>query len=217
MNGVATALKVPCAEAQLATHCAAILPPLPPTFALTIRTRAQDQDRAKIKLRVEDASYALGVPETVLLAVEQKIADRNTALLQCRDHEFCLVRRNDAILRSLEEDHWCREPLDMMDGGAFGVGLYVVWIQTNQPVEVTGLELVRVARESLKVADAVLARTRAKHFVVFRRERAERRVTASAAAANHELLGIGVPVLDQPARAGDAVLDVDETPLFFEP
>ena len=53
--------------------------------------------------------------------------------------------------------------------------------------------------------------------IVFRRERAERRVAAGAAAADHEPLGVGVPVLDQPARAGDAVLDVDEAPLSFEP
>ena len=61
----------------------------------------------------------------MLLAVEQKIADWNTALLQRRDHEFCLVRGDDANLRSLEEDYRRREPIDMVYGGAFGIGVSI--------------------------------------------------------------------------------------------
>jgi hypothetical protein len=109
----------------------------------------------------------------VLLAVEQKIADRNAALLQRRDHEFCLVRWDDAILRSLEEDYRRRKPIDMVEGGAFGIDLSVPWIETNQPVQVAGLKFMSVPREGLEVADAVIARTRAEHFVAFRRERAK--------------------------------------------
>src|SRR5882757_1104984 len=116
----------------------------------------------------------------MLLAVEQKIADWNTTFLQRRHHAFCLVRWDDTILRSLEEDYRRREPIDMVDGGAFGVGGSVVGIGTNKPVQVAGLEFVRVAREGLEVADAVIARAGAEHFVVFRRERAKRRVTAGA-------------------------------------
>src|SRR5258708_39522009 len=103
----------------------------------------------------------------MLLAVEQKIADWNAAFLQRRDHEVCLVQRDDAILRSLEEDYRRREPIDMVDGGAFGIGVSVVGIGTNQPVQVTGLEFMSVTREGLEVADAVIARTRAEHFAVF--------------------------------------------------
>jgi hypothetical protein len=84
----------------------------------------------------------------VLLAVEQKIADRNAALLQRRDHEFGVVWGNDAILRPLEEDYRRRKAIDMVDGGAFGIGLSVLWKGTNQPVQVAGLEFVRVAREA---------------------------------------------------------------------
>ena len=69
---------------------------------------AQDQHRVKIELRVERTLYVLGPPKTVLLAVEQKIADWNVAFLQRCDHEFGLVRRDDAILRSLEENYRCQ-------------------------------------------------------------------------------------------------------------
>src|SRR5271167_659785 len=115
---------------------------------------AQDQHRVEIKLGVESAPDVLGLPETVLLAIEQKIADWNAALLQRRDHEFGLVRGDDAILRALEEDDRRREPIDMVDGGAFGIALSVLWIGTNQPVQITGLEFVRVAGEGFEVADA---------------------------------------------------------------
>ena len=77
----------------------------------------------------------------MLLAVEEKIADWNAAFLQRRDHEFCLVGGADAILRSLEEDYGRREPIDMVDRGAFGIGSSVVGIGTNQPVQVAGLNL----------------------------------------------------------------------------
>lgn len=43
---------------------------------------AQDQQRIEIQLRVERAFYVLGLPETVLLALEQKIADRNAGPLR---------------------------------------------------------------------------------------------------------------------------------------
>ena len=86
------------------------------------KPRAQDQHRVEIKLGVESAPDVLGLPETVLLAIEQKIADRNAACLQCRDHEFGLVRWDDAILGALEEDDRRREPIDMVDGGAFPIG-----------------------------------------------------------------------------------------------
>jgi hypothetical protein len=74
-----------------------------------------------------------------------------------------------------------------------------------------------VSREGLEVADAAIARASAEHFIALGREQAERGVTASAAAADHESCGVCVRVRDQPARAGDGVLDVGEAPLLFEP
>ena len=100
----------------------------------------------------------------MLLAVKEKIADWNATVLQRRDHEFCLAWGDDAILGSLEEDYRRREPIDMVDGGAFGIGVSVVGIGTNQPVQVAGLEFVRVVREGLEVANAVIARTGAEHL-----------------------------------------------------
>jgi hypothetical protein len=75
-------------------------------------TGAQDQHCVEIELRVEGSPYVLAV----LLAVEQKIPDRNAAVFQRRDHEFSLVRGDDAIARSLEEDYRRREAIDVVNG-----------------------------------------------------------------------------------------------------
>ena len=77
----------------------------PSKCTVNIRTGARSAGLAsrQIELRVEGAPYVLGLPKTKLLPVEQKIADRNAAFLQRCDHEFCLFRWDDAILRSLEE------------------------------------------------------------------------------------------------------------------
>ena len=42
----------------------------------------------------------------MLLAVKQKIADRNASGLQRRNHELGLIRWDDPVLGALEEDHW---------------------------------------------------------------------------------------------------------------
>jgi hypothetical protein len=42
----------------------------------------------------------------MLLAVKQKIADRNASGLQRPNHELSLIRRDDPVVRALEEDHW---------------------------------------------------------------------------------------------------------------
>src|SRR5215472_8477090 len=97
----------------------------------------------------------------MLLAVEQKIADRNASGLQRRNHELGLARRDDAVLRALEEDHWRREAIDVIDRRALGVDFLVLRVGSDQPIEVAGLEFVGVARKSLEIADAIVAGARA--------------------------------------------------------
>jgi hypothetical protein len=54
-------------------------------------------------------------------------------------------------------------------------------------------------------------------FFALRRERAQGRIAAGAAAAYHQSGRIGIPLFNQVARAMDAVLDVDDTALPPEP
>ena len=105
----------------------------------------------------------------------------------------------------------------MVDWRTFGIEFLVLRVGTNQPVQITGLEFVRVARKGLEIADAVIASARTEDFLAFGSQRAKRCVTSGAAAADHEPLRIGVSFLDQAARAGDAILDVYNAPSSLEP
>jgi hypothetical protein len=90
-------------------------------------------------------------------------------------------------------------------------------IGSDQPIQVAGLKFVRVARKGLEVADTIVAGAPAEGLLALGSQCAKRRVTAGAAAADHEPPGVGVSLLDQDAGAGDAVLDVDNAPSTLEP
>ena len=58
----------------------------------------EDVDRIKGEFRIEAALNVAGLPEAMLLARDQEIADRIALASQCLNHAFCLVRRYDGVL-----------------------------------------------------------------------------------------------------------------------
>ena len=48
----------------------------------------------------------------------------------------------------------------MVDRRALGIGFLLLRVGADQPIEVAGLEFVRVARKSLEIANAVVAGAR---------------------------------------------------------
>src|SRR6516165_2973792 len=93
----------------------------------------------------------------MLLAREQEIADRIALAPQRLNHAFCLVRRHDSILVPLEEDHRLREPIRVIEWRALAIARFLLWIGSDQPVEIARLELVGVARQRGNVAHAIIA------------------------------------------------------------
>ena len=73
----------------------------------------------------------------------------------------------------------------------------------------------RVRRQRLEVADAVVAGAGAERVV--EGQRAQRGVAAGAAAADGQALAVDQAPLDEIARAVDAVVDVDDAPLAVQP
>src|SRR5262249_2250770 len=71
----------------------------------------EDFDRIEGEFRIEAALNVAGLPEAMLLAREQEIADRIAFAPQRLNHTFCLVRRHDGVLLPLEEDDRLREPI----------------------------------------------------------------------------------------------------------
>src|SRR6516165_3822899 len=88
-------------------------------------------------------------------------------------------------------------------------------VSDDQPVEVSRFEFVRVFRESLEVANAIVTRTRRKN--VAERQRAQRGVTTRAAAADRHALAVYLSAGGQVFSAVDTVVDIDDAPLAAEP
>src|ERR1700758_3790769 len=83
-------------------------------------------------------------------------------------------------------------------------------VRTDQTVEITRLEFVRVFRQSLEVANAIVTRTGRKNGA--ERQRAQSGVTSRAAAADRHALAVHLSACRQMPGAIDAVVDVDDAP-----
>src|SRR5262249_44153185 len=96
----------------------------------------EDFDRLKAEFRIEAALNVAGLPEAMLLAREQEIADRIALAPQRLNHAFCLVRRHDGVLFPLEEDPRLREPIRVIERRALAIARFLLWIRSDQPVEI---------------------------------------------------------------------------------
>src|ERR1700735_776265 len=90
-------------------------------------------------------------------------------------------------------------------------------VRSDQPIQIMTLEFVRIARERNKVAHAVIACSRAKRNLMLRCKGAQRGIAASAAAADHQTVRVGVAIRCQVASPADAVLNVENAPLPLQP
>ena len=80
------------------------------------------------------------------------------------------------------------KPVDVVNRRARDVEVARLWVRADQSVEVARLEFVRVARERLEIADAVVAGAGAER--VAERQGRQRRVAAGAAAADRDAIAI---------------------------
>src|SRR3546814_5531751 len=81
-------------------------------FPYTTRFRSPT---VEIELGFERAADVAGLAKAVRLAFEGHVGNRDSLAAECRDHRLGLVRRHDAILRSLEEDRRAAQPVGMVD------------------------------------------------------------------------------------------------------
>src|SRR6516164_2500301 len=171
-------------------------------------------DRVEGEFRIEAALNVAGLPEAMLLAREQEIANRITFAPQRLNHTFRLVRRHDGVLLPLEKDDRLREPIRVIKRRALAIARLLLRIRSDQPVEVARLELVGVARERSDVAHAVIASPALKE--VAEGQRCQGRVAAGATAADDASHAINPPLRFQEPRAGDAIVDVDHAPIQLQ-
>src|SRR5690606_27948382 len=108
-----------------------------------------------------------------------------------------------------------REPVHVVDRGAPGVELLPLRPRGDQPVEVAGLQLVRVLRQRAEVGDAEVAGPRGEGVGEGRgREGGE---TAGAAAGDQQPAAVDHTGLRQVAGAAGRVLHVHLAPAAVEP
>src|SRR5687768_17566920 len=97
-----------------------------------------------------------------------------------------------------------------MERRALAVDIDAVRIWSDQAVEVAGLELVRLDRHRLEIADAV-ERTASRERVA-EGQRGQRQIATCATAANRHPGSVDQPLLDKVLRPEDAVVDIVDTP-----
>ena len=149
------------------------------------------------------------------LSLEQEGGDGKALPVEFVRHQLGLVRRDHAVVEALEEDDRAAEPRGVVEGRAGAVHVALGGPLADQPIEVTGLELVGVGRKDFEVADAVVAGASPEHVV--EGEGGEGGVAARAAAADREPGRIRAAGIGEVPRARDAILDIDHPPLAVEP
>ena len=181
---------------------------------LEAQARTQDQRGVEIEFRIEGALDVLRLAKAMLFAVEQEVSNRNSSIF--RAVTISSVWLGGTTLSSApEEDHRRAEPIDVIDRGTIGIGLSLLRIRSDQPIEVARLESVR-SRKRRKVAHAIVARARAEGLLAFGRKGAQGGVTAGAAAADHQPVWVGVAILHRISGAVNAVVDIRDAPLELQ-
>ncbi len=102
----------------------------------------------------------------------------------------------------------------MVDRRTLDVQVARLRVGADQAVEISRLELVRVARERFEIADSVVARARAKR--VAEGERRKRRIAAGAAAADRNAFTVDAARFREVFDEVFAVVHVDDAPLAVE-
>ena len=149
------------------------------------------------------------------LALEREVGVRDPVGLEGRDDRLGLVGRHDLVVEALQDQDRAGDLVEVVDRRSLAVEGDRLGIRPDEPVVVARLELVRVGRQALEVADAEPADAGREH--VPEGQRGKRRVAAGAPAFDGKAVRVDVAALDEEPRRGDAVVDVDDAPLAIEP
>src|SRR4029079_6801918 len=134
--------------------------------------------RVERQLSLEGARDVGRVPKAVSFAGKWQVGVRTVSLAQRADHLLRLRPGHDHVVEALQDEQGTIYAFGEVNGRARPVTVEPLRIRRNEAVRVARLEFVRVTRQCLHVADAVVARTGGAD--VGERGRTPRRVTARA-------------------------------------
>src|SRR6267154_2695678 len=172
-------------------------------------------DRVERKFSLQAALDIRRLAEAVLFARKQEIADRVALAPQHLHHGFGLIRRNDLVFVALKEDDRLLQSLGMKERRALAVARLLLRIRADQPVEITRLEFMGVARQRRGVADAIMAGASLKEIA--KHQGGKRRIAAGAATCDDRALVVHQSLGREMFGAIDAIIDVDNAPVVIEP
>src|SRR6516165_9900227 len=112
----------------------------------------------------------------MLLAVEQQVLERQAFSLQRLDHCLGLVGRDDRVLGPLEKSDRYRQAVCEVNRRPLYVEVAALGVRTNHTVKIPRFEFVRVLRQSLEIANAIITGTGLEN--IMERQRAQGRVAA---------------------------------------
>src|SRR6266516_3412440 len=101
-----------------------------------------------------------------------------------------------------------------MDGRTFPVEILLLRIRSDQPVEISRLELVSVLHERLQIADPEIAGPSPEEIP--KSQSTHRGITTSAPAFYCDTIPIHLSILDKMSCAVDAVVNIHHAPLSVQ-
>src|SRR2546421_663396 len=166
------------------------------------------------QLRLERAHDAFRLAKAVLLALELEVGDGHTLRSEGCDNGARLTWRDDFVFQSLKGDQRCVEAAEMMDRRARFVDRPPLRQRRDETIQVAAFELVRIAGESLEVADPVIVRSRLEYVV--KGQCREHREAARTSAPDGGAVAIDKPPGDDVLDGGDHVARVYDSPIAVE-
>jgi hypothetical protein len=120
--------------------------------------RAEPEDLGEERqLALERSDQAVGLPEAVILPVEQQVGVRDPPFPEGVDDALRLGGGDHLVLLALEDHHRAGDLVGVVVRRALAVDRLRLGQRSHQPVEIARLELVGLAREREQVADAEVA------------------------------------------------------------
>src|SRR5487761_706988 len=150
----------------------------------------------------------------MLLTRERQICEGQLLPFTDRDELFSLAWRHDLVIEALEQDHRAVEVVGEVDGGSFAVQIRPLRVRTDQSVEVTRFELVRVLDERNQIADSEVAGAGIEKIAFG--ERDQRGESTRRATGDGNAFAVGKTALDKISGGIDTIVDVDHAPIAVE-
>jgi hypothetical protein len=112
----------------------------------------------EVQFRLKGATNVARHTEAMLFIREMDIRDRQTFSSHRSVHRFGLIRQNDLVLCTLEQNHCARQPLDIVDRRALVIQSPLFGIATGQAEQIVRFEFLCFSQQRLEIADYVVAR-----------------------------------------------------------